>query len=256
MDDIPHEPVVWRFVRANFVRIVIGVVLASAIYGVLCVWMPYKREQRIVRKIDSLGGYIKFQDCGPSWATSTGLFYRIAEVNLQVNRRGKAVPTDLYSDLGSLRNLCELNLQDTQLTDAELEHLKVLTSLQVLRLENTQVTDIGLQHLKGMKNLHYLGLQRTQTSDVGLQHLEGLTNLSELRLDRTKVTDAGLEHLKGLKRLKGINLSYTQITDIGLEHLKSLQSLKGLDLGHTKVTPEGRASLRKELHGCLIMPVP
>ena len=47
---------VWQFLRRHFVRIVIGAVLAVAIYGMLMVWMPYQREQRIAKAIESHGG--------------------------------------------------------------------------------------------------------------------------------------------------------------------------------------------------------
>ena len=41
-----------------------------------------------------------------------------------------------------------LELGDTQITDAGLEHLKGLTSLQILGLAGTQVTDAGVKDLE------------------------------------------------------------------------------------------------------------
>ena len=41
-----------------------------------------------------------------------------------------------------------LFLNDTQIADAGLEHLKGLSSLQVLHLSGTQITDAGLEYRK------------------------------------------------------------------------------------------------------------
>ena len=56
MDETPRESTnVWQFLRRHFVRIVIGAVLAVAIDGMLTVWVPYLREQRIAKAIESHG---------------------------------------------------------------------------------------------------------------------------------------------------------------------------------------------------------
>ena len=68
-------------------------------------------------------------------------------------------------------------------------------------LNNTQVTDADLMHLKGMKNVEILTLMSTQVTDAGLEHLKGFTRLYCLSLAGTQVTDAGLRHLKGLENL-------------------------------------------------------
>jgi internalin A len=60
----------------------------------------------------------------------------------------------------------------TQVTDAELEHLKVLTSLYYLHLDGTQVTDAGLEHLKGLTSLKTLYLSGTQVTDAGVSELK------------------------------------------------------------------------------------
>jgi hypothetical protein len=47
-----------------------------------------------------------------------------------------------------------------------------LTSLQELRLENTQVTDAGLAHLKGLTSLVALSLSNTQVTDAGVADIQ------------------------------------------------------------------------------------
>src|SRR5947209_8449662 len=59
-------------------------------------------------------------------------------------------------------------------------------------LRGTQITDADLGHLKGLEQLRELSLQQTRISDAGLVHLTGLKNLQVLSLGKTQVTDAGL----------------------------------------------------------------
>jgi hypothetical protein len=65
-----------------------------------------------------------------------------------------------------------------------------------VRLTGTQVTDADLEHLKGLTRLHALWLESTRVTDAGLEHLERLSNLRQLYLQNTRVTDAGVEKLK------------------------------------------------------------
>ncbi len=66
----------------------------------------------------------------------------------------------------------------------------------VARLENTQITDAGLEHLEGLTKLEGLWLNGTQVTDAGLVHLEGLTKLEYLYLWNTQITDEGVKKLQ------------------------------------------------------------
>ena len=188
---------VWQFLRRYFVRIVIGSVLAVAVYGLLTVWMPYQREQRIAREIRLQGGDVAIRNFGPNWMPQSvkgrlPCFYRIWDVRFPV----QVESTKLLSELG------------------------LLTSLKVLRLDHTQVTDTGLGQLKGLTSLELLDLGNTQVTDAGLEDLKGLTGLEGLDLSCTQVTDAGLEHLKGLPSLKWLRLGNTQVAAEGRSMLR------------------------------------
>jgi uncharacterized protein YjbI with pentapeptide repeats len=117
-------------------------------------------------------------------------------------------------------------------------------------LSGRQVTDAGLEHLKGLTSLQDLDLTGTQVTDAGLEHLKALTSLQVLDLSGTQVTDAGLEHLKGSTSLWKLNLSGTQVSDAGLEDLKGLTSLWDLDLSSTQVSEEGVRKLDAVLPEC------
>ncbi len=58
-----------------------------------------------------------------------------------------------------------------QVTDDDLEHLKVLTQLKSLTLICSQVTDAGLEHLRGMTTLKVLDLEDTQVTNEGVKRL-------------------------------------------------------------------------------------
>ena len=131
-----------------------------------------------------------------------------------------------------------------KVTDAGLEHLKVLTKLDTLHLSGTNVTDAGLKHLKGLTSLERLYLSDTDVTDDGLEHLNGLTNLEWLNLSDTDVTDAGLVTLKELTKLQVLYLNDTNITDAGLEHLKGRTKFQRLHLGGTKVSNTGLEHLK------------
>ena len=57
------------------------------------------------------------------------------------------------------------------LSDAELVHLKGLTSLKSLVL-GSDITDAGLVHLKGLTKLQKLFLSSTKVTDAGVAELQ------------------------------------------------------------------------------------
>jgi hypothetical protein len=149
-------------------------------------------------------------------------------------------------------HVISVSVSGTTVTDAGLEHLKVLKQLETLGLENTQVTDAGLEHLGGLTQLNSLVLSGTKVTDAGLEHLKGLTQLNVLSLANTQVSDTGLGHLKGLTRLTMLALDGTKVMDAGLEYLKGLTQLRFLDLRGTKVTDKGVKNLKEALPNCTI----
>ena len=75
-------------------------------------------------------------------------------------------------DWGLMR-LKRLTLTDRHFTDAGLESIQGLTSLERLDLGFCLgVTDAGLENLKGLTNLRYLDLSFTDTTDEGAVTLQ------------------------------------------------------------------------------------
>jgi hypothetical protein len=65
-------------------------------------------------------------------------------------------------------------------------------------LNNANVTDGRLEHLKGLTKLEWLWLDGTRVTDSGLKHLQGLTKLQVLSLNGTQVTEAGVKDLQAV----------------------------------------------------------
>ena len=47
-----------------------------------------------------------------------------------------------------------------------------MRNLEYLDLNNTQVTDAGLEHLKGLEKLNWLLLKNTKVTDAGVNDLK------------------------------------------------------------------------------------
>ncbi len=133
------------------------------------------------------------------------------------------------ANLKDLRALTLLSLNETEkLTDAGLEGLQALSSLEVLNLHGTLISGEGIKRLHGLKNLHTLNLGDTPLADAGLANLAGLTGLKRLVLEGTQVSDDGLAHLHGIKGLKQVALARTKVTKAGADKLKA--ALPGVEI--------------------------
>jgi hypothetical protein len=65
------------------------------------------------------------------------------------------------------------------------------------------ISDAGLEHLKGLKSLEYLNLEWNRVTDAGLEHLKGLSNLRDVNLFFGNVTPTGVREMqKVLPRAK------------------------------------------------------
>jgi hypothetical protein len=142
---------------------------------------------------------------------------------------GKTVGIGL-APLAKLPEIEWIGLHASDITEADLEHLKGLTKLRRLGLVDTRLNDAGLKRLEGMTSLEMLYLNENPITDAGLENLRKLTKLRELGLGQTKTTDAGLERLKPFKDLQALQLQRLGITSAGLKHLKTMPKLEKLDL--------------------------
>jgi Leucine-rich repeat (LRR) protein len=165
------------------------------------------------------------------WMLLVGLMLVAATVGCSGEQEAAVAEIEkLGGKVTDTRPVVNVDLTGTQETDAGLEHVKGLTSLESLRLGRSKVSDAGLANLKELTNLQWLDLTDTQITNAGLEHLKGLTKLRSLNLQGTQITDEGLDHLNAFTSLQKLNLSGTKITGPGLKRLKGLSSLRSLAL--------------------------
>jgi hypothetical protein len=134
----------WRFQFGIRSLLILTVVVALPCSWLAVTMRQAKRQREAVVGIESAGGKVQ-------WSKSSGLAW--------------------------LRSL---------LGDAFFRYVA-----SVILLDNENVTDHGLEHLKELSQLESLDISFTKVTDDGLKNLKGLNNLQELSLVFTRVTDAG-----------------------------------------------------------------
>ena len=128
------------------------------------------------------------------------------------------IPFQNLESLSSLKNLKQINLDNTLISD--LESLKDFKYLQYLFLNETDVNDLG--PLKYMTNLKTLFITNTHVTD--LDPIRKLVSLSALYVAGTEITN--LEPLRGLSNLSELEIDRTNISDIEpIMRLKNLHEL-------------------------------
>ncbi len=151
----------------------------------------------------------------------------------------------IFQKLVALRQLRTLNLDNSNITDAQVRHVGNLPTIEGLLLADTQISDNGLAHLAELSNLRGLYLAGTRISNQGVQHLAGLRDLWVLDLTNTLVTEEGLAHLRRMHQLRVLMLS--KITDEGVPYVMDMQNLKHILVNENKMSDRRLKQLKKAL---------
>jgi hypothetical protein len=229
-----------RWCQFSLLTLLVVMTVAIVAFGG---WVQYRRyrarenRDRVARVQETVAA---IEDLGEAK-------YAIVEVTSKYKElRSQTLLEGLFDDPGGpddpIGGLNVTSVYFSEVTDADLQHLKGLTTLK-------SVT-IGYRWMYSFSGIPPTG----KTTDAGLEHLNGLTNLEELGVTGfgINITDAGLEHLKGLTSLKILKVTGAAITDTGLTHLTGLTNLKYLTLGDTQATDEGVKKLQQALPQCYI----
>jgi Leucine-rich repeat (LRR) protein len=183
----------------------------------------------------------------------------------------------VLAGLAGCERLQSLGLDDTNVTDADLEKLPVLPELRDVWLNRSLVCDDGLAHVARLPKLRKLILTGINLEGPGLAHLAKipsleyislkhtrcnascmpligqLTQVTSLGLDDTPVTDAGMEHIESLAaNLDTLWLTNAKISDRSAKHLKKLVNLNRLYLSGTNLTRKSVSDLRLAMPHCKI----
>eukprot|EP00042_Codosiga_hollandica_P053682 m.708749 g.708749 ORF g.708749 m.708749 type:complete len:788 (-) comp58748_c0_seq4:73-2436(-) len=136
--------------------------------------------------------------------------------------------------------LTTLNLAAcSRITDSGLAVLEALTpTLSELDLSNTKVSAAGLQHVCILGNLRHLNLTHTAVTDELATRLTGLSQLRALNLSRTAVSDAFLQapSLADWRSLRALDVSHTSVTTDGVLSLH-LPNLVRLNISGNRIDP-------------------
>jgi Leucine-rich repeat (LRR) protein len=172
-----------------------------------------ERELPVITKLEKLGGRIVYDE------------NKIAK-ELMLDDSG--VTDDDLQEIETLSDLTNVRLSNTKITNATVRRLGNLSKLEQIDLSNTQITDDAIASLTTLQYLFSLDLSKTSITGSELPSLKSLQRLFSLSLDHTMINDRGLEYLEPLKTLRVLSLSNTQVSDRGLELLGSRTELIGL----------------------------
>lgn len=120
--------------------------------------------------------------------------------------------------LSECKELWELKLIDSGVTDNNLEELSRLSRLISLRLEGHGFTGNGFEGTR-FEKLNRLSINHAEFNDSGLAAIKA-PSLESLDLTNTRVTDACLAELDRFPELKSIVLTGTKVTPTGIAALK------------------------------------
>ncbi len=157
---------------------------------------------------------------------------------------GSMVPSSGLKKLAQLGRLKTIDLSGTSITDDDLRSLCASwREVDQLYLNQTQITDNGLIPIGTMPSLGMLDLNRTKVTDDGLKHVANLSKLTSLSLNGNRINDDGLVHLQSMKTLFQIYLNGTDITVKGFVTIAQLPNLRFLSVKDTAVTEEALKKL-------------
>jgi hypothetical protein len=149
-----------------------------------------------------------------------------------------------FQYLKNLTGLKRLDLDGSDISDAELPYLKGCRELVFLSVTRTEIKGPGVSVLRNFPHLKMLFLGHNALDQNMLAALDSLREVTELHLDQCTVGDTALVHVGHMEGLVHLRLSENKkITDSGIAHLKGLQKLKTLDISGTSVTKSCAKSL-------------
>ncbi|SPE29127.1 exported hypothetical protein [Candidatus Sulfopaludibacter sp. SbA6] len=182
----------------------------------------------------------------------------------RLNLRGTKVTDATLEFLSGVSTLESLDIGWAQITDTGLEHLAPLTNLRHLAMGGNKLTGTALQFLRQMPQIEYLdvgGAQRTDSglwslllTDAGVEAIAAVTQLRDLRLAGTAITAHGVELLKPLAKLERLNLQgCRRLRDDTAAALAGFRQLRMLDLKDSGLSEQGVARIRAALPDCQVV---
>lgn len=146
----------------------------------------------------------------------------------------------------------QLQLSSTQVTDAGMEHVAGMKSLQILHVDDTTVGDRGLGRIVTLPLLMDVRVARTRITSTGLGQLASASQIWRLSIGGSDIRDESLSQLKALPRLSSLEIKNAEVTDHGLEILSSFTGLRQITLADTQVTQTAVEKLKAARPGLTV----
>lgn len=148
-----------------------------------------------------------------------------------VSYRSKFFDADIEILASIFKDVVELDLSSTQITDAVASKLSQFSNLQKVKLNGTQVSDVVLATLSELPELEVINVYGTEVSDEGLSKLNNHPKLHRIYVWNTKVTEKGAKSLEValVKRATAEAKALEESTDKGDTKVNYPQVILGMD---------------------------
>lgn len=161
---------------------------------------------------------------------------------------------EVLQHISHWKSLKRLSLNQTEITDAGIAHLKNLTELEALTLSRDNSTGKTLFNLP-LQKLRFLEFSCHEIDRQAVKNIVRFKALRTLDLSRTGLDDESVAAICQLKQLTYLDIGDNKaITDKSAKNIGSLKKLSYLDLRHTSITTRALLSMRLPALEAIILP--
>jgi Leucine rich repeat len=140
----------------------------------------------------------------------------------------------ILRDLAPLPCLRGINLEKTNVTDADMAWLASCSRLEVINLSQTSIGDHGLAQLAGLPHLRWLKISSDRISDRGCKSIGEMSALEELSIASRNVRDAGVAELAKLRTLHSLEINASASGDVFAALRRGLPQCKVKSHGYSR----------------------
>lgn len=128
-----------------------------------------------------------------------------------------------------------LNFRDSDITDAQLVNIAMMSRTEELNLHGTSIGDAGVVHLSRLFGMKRLDLSSTNISGAALASLRNMSQLEDLSLDGDSIGRGELRSISLLSTMRRLALAHTGIVGDDLAYLSQMRELEWLSLRGNKI---------------------
>jgi hypothetical protein len=154
--------------------------------------LPPRRLVELAGKIKKAGGESVNEQLASGWSMLVDFPKRTSD--------------DALRPLRGARDVSEIRILNSGVSDKGLGHLRELPDLRVLVIHSADVNDEGMKVVATLKKLTTLEIMNARITGKGLAELARLTVLKELHLFATKLGDDDVAPLMKMRILKRLSL--------------------------------------------------